>query len=108
MRFASRFTDRKALAITLLWVVALAATGATDALLFLAPALLIAIPLFGGRYVGEELIAKLAARRARASRRSANTPALPPAPTSWRPRGAELIAFSLAKRPPPALLLPQT
>jgi hypothetical protein len=109
MRLASRYTDKKALAITLLWVAALAATGATDALLFLAPALLIAIPLFGGHYVGEELIAKLAARCARAQRRTAAPlPSLPSAPLGWRPRGAELIAFALAKRPPPALLLPQT
>lgn len=80
-----------------------------EALLFLAPVLLIAIPLLSGRYVGEGLILKLVARRARASRRSANTPVspLPLAPPSWLPRGAELIAFSLAKRPPPARLLPQ-
>lgn len=108
MQLASRYTERKALAITLLWVVALAATGATDALLFLAPALLIAIPLLGGRYVGEELIARLAARRARAPRQTANAPASPPAPAHWFPRGNDLIAFALAKRPPPPLLLPQT
>jgi|GEM_PF-3208812 len=110
MQLASRYTDKGALVLTLCWVAALALTGATDALLFLAPALLIAIPLFGGRYLGEELIAKLAARRARASRRSAKAPVspLPPAPASWRPRGAALIAFSLAKRPPPSRLLPQT
>lgn len=110
MRFASRYTDKKALAITLCWVTALALTGATDTLLFLAPALLIVIPLLGGHYIGEELIVKLTARRARPCRRSATAAAwrLPAAPEDWRPRGAGLIAFSMAKRPPPARLLSQT
>ncbi len=109
MRLATCYTDRKALAITLVWVAGLALSGATEALLFLAPALLIAIPLLGGRYVGEELIAKIAARRARPPRRTASAPAwsLSPAPADGRLRGTRLIAYSLAKRPPPARLLPQ-
>jgi hypothetical protein len=108
MRLASRFTDRKALAITLCWVVALALIGSTDALLFMAPALLIVIPLLGGRYIGEELIVALAARRALPSRRSATAAwPLPPAPADWRPRGTGLIAFSMAQRPPPSRLLSQ-
>lgn len=105
---ATHFTDRRALAVTVCWVAALALTGSTDALLFLAPALLIAIPLLGGRFIGEELIARLAARRARPRPRSASAPlAPPPAPATWLPRGARLIASALAKRPPPAALLPQ-
>jgi hypothetical protein len=105
---AGRFTDGKALAVTLCWVVALAVTGSTDALLFLAPALLIVIPLLGGHYVGEELIVKLAAKRARPRRRGARSIARPlSSAENWAPRGARLIAFSLAKRPPPAALLPQ-
>lgn len=108
MRLASRFTDKKALAVTLCWVAALAVTGSTEVLLFLAPALLIAIPLLGGHYVGEDLIVKLAGGRARPPRRaiSAARP-LPLGPQSWLPRGTGLIAFSLAKRPPPARLLTQ-
>lgn len=109
MRLASCFTDRKALAITICWVAALAVAGSTEALLFMAPALLIVIPLLGGHYIGEELIVKLATRRARPPRRAARASAwpLPPIPESWRPRGTGLIAFSLAKRPPPAPLLTQ-
>lgn len=110
MRIASRFSARSGLAITLFWAAALALSGSTDALLFLAPALLIAIPLCGGRYVGEELIAQLVARRERPSRRPASSPRLrvPAAPVGWRPRGTRLLAFSLAKRPPPLpRLLPQ-
>jgi hypothetical protein len=103
-----RFTPGRALALTLCWVAILALTGTTDALLFLAPALLIAIPLFGGRYIGEELIAKLAARRGRPRPQAAlRSPVAPPRPATWLPRGTRLIAFGLAKRPPPGLLLPQ-
>ena len=103
MKAAALFTPARALAITLCWVAVLGITGSTDALLFLAPALLIAIPLLGGRYVGEELIAKLVARRARPRMRSA-APAwsAPAAPATWLPRGTRLIAFGLAKRPPPS------
>jgi len=110
MKMAAIFTPARALAITLCWVAVLGITGSTDALLFLAPALLIAIPLLGGHYVGEELIAKFVARRSRRSRaRSASpTPLASPAPATWRPRGTRLIAFGLAKRPPPSRLAPQT
>jgi len=97
------FTDKRALAITVCWVIGLAATGSTDALLFLAPALLIAIPLLGGFYVGEELVARLAGRRSRPRRRwtAAPLPRQSYAASVWRPRGARLLAFSLATRPPP-------
>jgi hypothetical protein len=82
----------------------LALTGSTDALLFIAPALLIAIPLFCGAYVGEELVAKLAGRPARRPRRVAVlAPRSAYVASVWRPRGARLLAFSLATRPPPVL-----
>lgn len=77
-------------------------------LLVLAPTLLILIPLLSGHYVGEELIAKLVARTAappRPTRAAAQAPG--PAPLTWSPRGTRLIAFSLAKRPPPRVLLTQ-
>jgi hypothetical protein len=109
MAFAARFSARGALILTLCWVGLLAVTGSTDALLFLAPALLISVPLLGGRYVGEELIARCVERVARLARRS--RPATERAPASiatWLPRGALLLARSLATRPPPALPVPQT
>ncbi len=108
MRLNSRFTERRALALTLCWVGVLAVTGSTDALLFLAPAILIAVPLLGGHYFGEELIAKLVDRPARTRPSSAFVaPLAPRAPRTWLPRGGHLLAFSLAKRPPPAPLLTQ-
>jgi hypothetical protein len=108
MRLASRLTAGVALAITVGWALALALAGSTDALLFMAPALLVAAPLLAGRYVGENLIAKLAAGRARKPRHSSPTPDVAPRPPAlWLPRGTRLIAFSLAKRPPPGSLLTQ-
>lgn len=104
MQLAGRFTERRALTITLCWVLALAVTGSTDVLLFLAPALLIVVPLLWGCYLGEALIAKLAARRTRAPRRPRFVrPATPGLPGTWAARGTHLLAFSLATRPPPAL-----
>lgn len=105
---APHFTDRRALALTLIWVAGLALTGSTEALLFLAPALLIVIPLLGGCFIGEELIVRLAARRSRPrARSSAPVRPLSTLLSTWLPRGARLIAASLAKRPPPVALLPQ-
>lgn len=113
MRLASRFTEKRALAVTVCWIAVLAITGSTDVLLFLAPALLIVMPLFAGRYFGEELIAKLVAKQCRNDRRPRRAPAslrpTPPSLTARLPRGTSLIAFSLAKRPPPSpRLLTQT
>jgi hypothetical protein len=109
MKLAARITPTTALMVTLCWIVVLAITGSTDALLFLAPALLIVIPLLGGRYLGAELLVRLASRRARSRRRAAPpVAARPGTPATWLPRGTRLIASGLAKRPPPAGLLPQT
>jgi len=102
MRLASSFVERYALPLTLCWVLALALTGSTDVFLFLAPALLIAVPLLAGRYVGEKLIARLLAERAPKSRRVTKFPAFVPRTSAiCYPRGTRLLALSLAKRPPP-------
>jgi len=108
MRLVSRLTSGLALAVTVCWAFALALSGSTDTLLFLAPALLIVAPLIAGRYLGEELIAKLVAKKNRSPRRSAVVaPRAPRPPLAWSPRGARLLAFSRAERPPPLRLLPQ-
>jgi hypothetical protein len=108
MTAAARLTPKASLVLTLCWVAILAATGATDALLFLAPALLLILPLLAGRYLGVELIVEFARRTRRSRPRPARGAARPQAPRSWVPRGTRLIASGLAKRPPPAALLPQT
>ncbi|QEC49534.1 hypothetical protein FSW04_19470 [Baekduia soli] len=75
-------------------------------LLYLAPALLMAVPLLLGRYVGERHIAALAGRpRPRARRRRAAAPLTPRGPRRAMLRGGRLVGSSLAKRPPPAAAL---
>lgn len=106
MRLASRLTAGAALALTACWVLALAFSGSTDVLFYLSPALLILAPLVAGRYIGEELIAKLAARRAPRTRARRTLAAARRPRVRTRPRGSALIAFSLAERPPPALAAP--
>lgn len=108
MRLASRFTAGVALAITICWALALALAGSTDALLFMAPALLLVAPLIAGRYVGEGLIERLGERLGRPRRLASSPASTPHPPAVWRPRGSGLIAFALATRPPPASPLPQT
>jgi hypothetical protein len=106
MRLASRLTAGVSLAITACWALALAFDGSTDVLLFLAPALLILAPLVAGRYVGEGLIVRLAAKRTRKPRRAPASAAPSSRPSAiWLPRGTGLLAFSLAERPPPPRLL---
>jgi hypothetical protein len=67
--------------------------------------LVLALPLLGGRYVGEERLVRLA-RRAPVRRprpRSAAPPVGHRAVRRAAPRGGLLIAASMAVRPPPAL-----
>lgn len=86
----------------------LATVGGVDtALLQIAPALVLFVPLLAGRYVGEDrLVAAIAAfvpRRARAAARL--VPRLPRAPRHAAPRGGRLLAAALAHRGPPGAAL---
>ena len=74
-------------------------------MLLALPALLLALPLMAGRYVGEERLARLAAAFVPRRPRAASS-LRPPARRSSQPlpRGGRLIAASLAVRPPPAAL----
>jgi hypothetical protein len=87
------------------WMVAQALTGAETGLLYLAPALVLALPLVLGRYLGEEQLAELAgASRARGVR----LPARISSPRGFvrvMHRGGRLVASAMAKRPPPARAL---
>jgi hypothetical protein len=78
--------------------------GMSAGLLFLAPAVLLALPLLAGRYIGAERLSRIAhARSPRRPRRAAA--GLPPrAGERLLPRGGLLIAASLAVRPPPSVL----
>jgi hypothetical protein len=77
--------------------------------MFMAPALLIALPLTFGVYPGEAVIARYGGPVAQRSRKSTLVPSPSHRPVEGLlPRGARLIAFSLAKRPPPRRALLQT
>lgn len=82
--------------------------GLGDGLLHLAPALLLALCLRSGRYVGEEQIALLA-EAARAPRlrwpRAASQAGRGQAPQASGSRGGELLAVSLAQRGPPSAVV---
>jgi hypothetical protein len=77
-----------------------------EGLVMLAPALLFAVPLLAGRYVGERAIGRVRDARAGASApRRRSTAAVPRRRPSLAlvPRGGLLLASSLATRPPPTL-----
>jgi hypothetical protein len=82
-------------------VLAQAITGAE--VMMASPALVLALPLLAGRYVGEERLARLVARLGGRVLRAARTlnDRLPRAPRAVLPRGGRLLAASLAERGPP-------
>lgn len=94
---------RAAAAVALLWAGGLALPDLHVALLYLAPALLLAILLLAGRYPGEELLVRAARRRlpARTRRREARL-ARRRGITIVSLRGGVLLASGLAGRAPPA------
>ena len=90
------------------WLLALALMGVGEALAYLAPALLLGLPLVAGRYPGERpLVRALAGRRARPRRvpRCARPAARVFVLT---PRGGRLVAAALAGRGPPGPALRTT
>lgn len=72
-------------------------------ILFLLPALLLAMVLFARRYPGERML--VGARNARHTRWPRARSSMPRAPRAFTvaPHGGLLIARSLAVRPPPVL-----
>jgi hypothetical protein len=92
-----------ALAGLTLALACLTLVGVHSDVLLAVPALVLALPLLAGRYVGEEQLARLADAFTAAPRRPARmlVPRATGAPQCL-PRGGRLLAFSLAVRPPPA------
>jgi hypothetical protein len=102
-------SDRRSLAfagLTLVWLAGLELLGVEAALAYLAPALLILLPLLGGRYPGDEALIRVAGRRTRPARRppAAVAPPRRRRADALMPRGGMLVAASLAGRGPPHLL----
>jgi hypothetical protein len=97
--------DRRPLAfaaLTCVWLIGLELLGVEAAFAYLAPALLILLPLLGGRYPGDELLVRAAARRSQPRRPTAPI-AVPRrrARTALLPRGGRLVGAALAGRAPP-------
>jgi hypothetical protein len=82
---------------------AAALSGQPELAVWLAPLYLLALPLAGGRYVGERKIERL--RRGGARYRTTAPPRLLPSERRAFPRGGRLIGRALAVRPPPAALI---
>jgi hypothetical protein len=73
-----------------------------EALLCLAPALLMAATMLARRYPGARKLARIVARsRRRQARPAALGRAVATPPRAHLPRGGLLIGFGLAVRPPP-------
>jgi uncharacterized SAM-binding protein YcdF (DUF218 family) len=98
--------DRRSLAfaaLSLAWLLALQLVGVSDAFAYLAPAVLIFLPLLGGRYPGDEALVRAVARRTAARWRPgvAARPSTRRRPGALLPRGGRLVGAALAGRAPP-------
>jgi hypothetical protein len=105
-------SDRRSLAfaaVTLVWLLGLELLGVEAAMAYLAPALLILLPLLSGRYPGDEALVRVAGRRSRPARRPLQAlPLRRRRAGALLPRGGRLVAASLAGRGPPSLLAART
>jgi hypothetical protein len=106
-------SDRRPLAfaaLSVVWLLGLELLGVEAAVAYLAPALLILLPLVGGRYPGDDALVRVAGRRSCSGRRP-RPAAVPPRRRragALLPRGGRLVAASLAGRGPPRLLAHRT
>ncbi len=107
MTLSSTSRSRALIAATALVGLALCLHGGLGAadLLCLAPALALASLLFVRRYPGERVLMLLTARSGPRRPRAAVSLPSPPRPAMGVPRGGLLMAFALAVRPPPRVLL---
>jgi hypothetical protein len=90
-------------ALTLAFAVVQSATGISGDVLLAAPMLILLLPLLGGRYLGEDRIARLCAAVTPLRRRPPLARAHPERAPRVLARGGRLIAVALARRGPPAL-----
>ena len=95
------------LAVLTLALASLTLLGVHSDVLLAAPALVSALPLLAGCFVGEEQLTRLVAAFSVARRRPAGTIASRARRAPRRlPRGGRLIATALAVRPPPLIASP--
>lgn len=90
-------------ALTAVWLLGLEGLGIEAAVAYLAPALLILLPLVGGRYPGDRVLARAASRRSppRRARRVPSARLRRSLPEASLPRGGRLVGAALAGRAPP-------
>jgi hypothetical protein len=80
--------------------------GHAEVLAYLAPVLVVALPLIAGRYLGEERLERLRSRVVRPrARRVAGTRTEVRRSPVLAPRGGRLLAHALAERGPPVAAL---
>ena len=89
--------------VAALWLFTESLAGLSDGWLAMVPALLLALPLLCGRYVGEELLVQWAERTAPPRRRVRARVLKPRGPRVIRRGGGLLGARRLAGRAPPAI-----
>src|SRR4051812_40173862 len=82
------------LAFVVAWSALEASTISELGLLYLAPALVLVVPLLFGRYVGEDQLAALTARPARVRQRPSRRLRLPRSAERVMHRGGRLVAAS--------------
>jgi hypothetical protein len=90
------------------WVLAQLALPVDLGVLYVVPALLLALPLLLGRYVGEAQLAELADRGLPHPSRRPRALRVPRSHVRIMERGGRLVGSALAKRPPPAAALSST
>ena len=89
-------------AIAALWTLGLLGLGVAEAAAYLAPTLLILLPLLGGRYPGDAALTRAASRARRMRPRSSLArPHRRFGPPRCLPRGGCLVGSALAGRAPP-------
>jgi hypothetical protein len=101
-------TDRRSLSfagISCVWLLGLELLGVEAAFAYLAPALLILLPLLGGHYPGDRALARAGRRRSSPRRRPCSSPGPRRRPRpGLLPRGGRLVGAAMAGRAPPTLL----
>jgi hypothetical protein len=101
---ARRRPTPRLLAIVVVAIALLAVSG-IGAALFIAPAILLVLPLLFGRYLGERTLHRLARRHSDPARGALRRTHLPRAPRLLGARVAALAAPGAGRAPPAAFLI---
>jgi hypothetical protein len=92
-------------ALAAVWLIAQSIVDVSTGFFFLVPAVVMAVPLLAGRYIGAESLSRISRSRLRDRRHAPVASSVRRAFCPTPPRGGLLIAASLAVRPPPLALV---